>query len=106
MLAVIRVLAVLAGLSALGTVAFIVALVRGGHAGELFSSGPLGVVTGILVFGYGFIYYVVGILLLRSPAASVPQLVLASVVFGVPLAVLLTSPSGFDRPADDLHRHG
>ena len=114
----IRIVAVLAAVSVLGTVWFIAAFATAGGLGALFASGPLGALTiagwavalvtgpvtavqlwryresgrraGIILFGYGVGYYLVGLLALRSPEASVLQIVIAVAVFALPLMVLLS----------------
>jgi hypothetical protein len=113
----IRIAAVLAAVSVLGTVWIVAALAAGGDLRALLTSGLLGGLTivgwvitlvvgpvaavqlwrfrqsgrraGIILFGYGLAYYVVGLLALRSPEASTWQIFAAAVVFGLPLALLL-----------------
>ena len=114
----IRTVAVLAGLSVLGTVWFVAVLATRGGLRALLTSGLLGGLTivgwvitflvgpvaavqlwrfrdsgrraAIILFGYGLVYYVVGLLALRSPDASVWQILTAALMFALPLVVLLT----------------
>lgn len=46
--------------------------------------------AGIVLFGFGLAYYVVGLIALRAPDASVAQIVVAATIFAVPLLVLLS----------------
>jgi hypothetical protein len=113
----IRIVAVLAAVSALGTVWLVAAFAAAGGLRALLASGMLGVLTivgwvialvagpvaavqlwrfrpsgrraGILLFGYGLAYYLVGLLALRSPEASIRQIFTAAMMFGFPLVVLL-----------------
>ena len=114
----IRIVAALAGASVLGTVWFVAAFAVAGGLRALVASGLLGWLTilgwgvalvmgpvatvqlwrfrdsgrraGIILFGYGLGYYVVGLLALRSPEASAWQILAAATIFALPLAVLLT----------------
>ena len=114
----IRIVAILAGLSVLGTVWFVAVFAAAGGLRALLTSGLLGALTitgwviavvvgpvaavqlwrfqdsgrraGIVLFGYGLAYYVVGLLVLRSPEASVWQILAAAGMFALPLVVLLT----------------
>jgi hypothetical protein len=113
----IRIVAVLAAVSVLGTVWFVAAFAAAGGLRGLLTSGMLGVLTivgwvitliagpvaavqlwrfrqsgrraGIILFGYGLAYYLVGLLALRSPEASIWQIFAAALMFGFPLVVLL-----------------
>jgi hypothetical protein len=113
----IRIVAVLAGISFLATVWFVAAFVGAGGLRRLLTSGLLGGMTcigwvialvagpvaavqlwrfrptgrraGIVLFGYGFAYYLVGLLALRSPEAPIGQIVGATTVFALPLVILL-----------------
>jgi hypothetical protein len=113
----IRTIAVLAAVSVLGTVWFVVAFAAAGGLRGLLTSGLLGGLTivgwvialvagpvatvqlwrlrqsgrraGILLFGYGLAYYLVGLLALRSPEASTRQIFAAATMFALPLGVLL-----------------
>jgi hypothetical protein len=113
----IRVVAVLAAVSVLGTVWFVAAFAATGGLRALVTSGLLGALTivgwvialvvgpvaavqlwrfrpggrsaGIILFGYGLAYYLVGLLALRSPEASTRQVLAAATVFAFPLVVLL-----------------
>jgi len=114
---IVRVLAVLAALSVVTTLWFVASFVRAGGLRALLMSGLLGVLTlvgwiitlvigpvaavhlwklresgrraGLLLFGYGLMYYVLGLLALRAPEASVWQIVAATTMFAVPFVVLL-----------------
>lgn len=113
----IRLVAVLAAVSVLGTVWFVAAFAAAGGIRGLLASGLLGSLTivgwaialiagpiatvqlwrfrqsgrraGIVLFGYGLAYYLVGLVALRSPEASTGQIVAAAAMFAVPLVVLL-----------------
>jgi hypothetical protein len=113
----IRIVAVLAAVSVLGTVWFIAAFAAAGGFRALPSTGALGVLTavgwvitlvagpvtviqlwrfrnsgrraGIVLFGFGLAYYLVGLLALRSPQASTSQILGAATMFALPLIVLL-----------------
>ena len=114
----IRLVAILAAVSVLGTIWFIAAFAAQGGLSALFASGLLGILTvvgwavtllmgpvtaiqlwryresgrrcGIVLFGYGLGYYLVGLVALRSREASVPQILFVTVTFALPLAVLLS----------------
>jgi hypothetical protein len=114
----IRIVAVLAAVSVLGTLWFVVAFAAAGGLGPLLSSGLLGGLTivgwvialvvgpvaavqlwrfresgrraGIILFGFGLLYYAVGLFALRAPEASVGQIVAAATMFAVPLVVLIS----------------
>jgi hypothetical protein len=45
--------------------------------------------AGIILFGYGLAYYLVGLVALRSPEASTRQIVAAATMFALPVVVLL-----------------
>ena len=113
----IRVVAVVAAVSVLGTVWFVAAFAASGGLRTLLTSRLLGGLTivgwvialavgpgaafqlwrlrqsgrraGIILFGYGFAYYAVGLLGLRSPEASTWPIVAAATMYAVPLVVLL-----------------
>ena len=112
----IRFVAVLAAVDVLGTVWFVAVLAAAGGLRALLSAGLLGGLTivgwaialvgpvaavqlwrfrqsgrraGIILFGYGLAYYLVGLLALRSPEASIRQLFAAAATFALPLVVLL-----------------
>jgi hypothetical protein len=113
----IRLVAVLAAVSVLGTVWFVAAFAAAGGLRALVSAGFLGGLTivgwaialvvgpvaavqlwrfrqsgrraGIILFGSGLAYYLVGLLALRSPEASIWQIFSAAIMFAVPLVVLL-----------------
>jgi hypothetical protein len=117
MLVLIRIVAVLAAVSALGTVWFVAGFAASGGLRPLLTSGLLGILTiigwvialgvgpvasvqlwrfrqsgrraGIVLFGYGVAYYVIGLFALRAPEASAWQILAAAAMFAVPLAVLL-----------------
>jgi hypothetical protein len=113
----VRMLAVFAAVSAFATVWFIATFADAGGLLPLLTSGLLGALTivgwvvtlvagpvaavqlwrfrqsgrlaGIILFGYGLGYYLVGLLALRSPDASIGPLFAATMIFGFPVAVLL-----------------
>ena len=113
----IRLVAVLAAVSVLGTVSFVAVFAAAGGLRALVSAGLLGGLTivgwaialvagpvaavqlwrfrqsgrraGILLFGYGLAYHLVGLLALRSPEASIWQIFAAATMFALPLVVLL-----------------
>jgi hypothetical protein len=114
----IRIVAVFAAVSVLGTLWFVAAFAAAGGLRALLTSGVLGGLTivgwvlalvvgpvaavqlwrlrdsgrraGIILFGYGLAYYVVGLLALRAPGASAWEIVGAAAVFALPLVVLLS----------------
>lgn len=117
----IRAIAVLAAVSVAGTILFIAVFVAAGGFRGLTSSllgvatlvgwlvtlvcGPIAAVqlwrlrrsgrtAGIVMFGYGLAYYILGLLWLRTADAAVPQIVAAAAVFGTPLAILLLPRAG------------
>ena len=118
----IRIVAVLAAVSVLGTVWFVAAFAAAGGLRALLASGMLGALTivgwvialfagpvaavqlwrfrqsgrraGIILFGYGLAYYLVGLLALRAPEASIGQILAAALMFGFPLVVLLLPNAG------------
>lgn len=114
----IRIVSGLAAVSVVGTLWFVAAFASRGGLGALLLSGLLGGLTfvgwlitlvvgpvaaiqlwrfresgrraGIVLFGFGFVYYVVGLLVLRAPGASIVQIVAAAAVFAVPVLLLLS----------------
>lgn len=117
MRSLVRIVAIIAGLSVVGTVWFVATFAARGGLGALVTSGMLGVLTlvgwvvtlligpvatvqlwrlrdsgrraGIVLFGYGLAYYLVGLFVLRSAEASVSGIVVAALSFALPLIVLL-----------------
>ena len=113
----IRLVAVLAAVSVLGTVWFVAVFAAAGGLRALASAGLLGGLTivgwaialvagpvaavqlwrfrqcgrraGIILFGSGLAYYLVGLVALRSPEASIWQIFAAATMFALPLVVLL-----------------
>jgi hypothetical protein len=113
----IRIVAVLAAVSVLGTVWIVAAFAATGGLRALVTSGLLGGLTivgwvialvvgpvaavqlwrfrqsgrraGIVLFGSGVAYYLVGLLASQSPDASTRQIVAAATMFALPLVVLL-----------------
>ena len=113
----IRLVAVLAALSVAGTVWFVVGFAMAGGLRALLATGALGGLTivgwlitlvagpvaamqlwrfrpigrraGIVLFGYGIAYYVIGLLALRSPESSAWQICVRATIYALPLAVLL-----------------
>lgn len=114
----IRIVAVLAAVSVLGTLWFVAAFAAAGGLRALLTSGLLGGLTivgwvlalvvgpvaavqlwrlrdsgrraGIILFGYGLGYYVAGLLAFRAPEASAWQILGAAAMFALPLVVLLS----------------
>lgn len=114
----IRLVALVAAWSVLGTVWFIVIFAGRGGVSFAFLQRPLGVLTvvgwlitlgagpvaavqlwrlrasgrvpGLLLFGYGFAFYAVGLVWLRAPEASVPMILLGMATFALPIGVLLS----------------
>jgi hypothetical protein len=129
MLLLIRIVAICAAVSVLGTLWFVAVFSARGGLSALFASGLLGVLTifgwtvslvmgpitaiqlwrlresgrraGIVLFGYGLGYYLVGLVVLRSPEASVPQIVFALALFALPLLVLLSPRTRLRLSADN-----
>lgn len=113
----VRMISLLAGLSVLLTIWFVAAFAAAGGLEPLLATGWIGSLTfggwaitlvagplaavqlwrfresgrraGIVLFGSGFMYYTAGLLGLRSPEASVWQIVGAAATFALPLIVLL-----------------
>jgi hypothetical protein len=114
----VRLVAVLAAASVVLTLFFIPGFASAGGLRALVTSGALGVLTivgwvitlvmgpiaavqlwrfretgrraGIIMFGYGLAYYLIGALGLRSSEASIGQIVIAATIFALPLIVLLS----------------
>ena len=114
----IRVVAVLAAASVLMTVWFVAAFAARAGMGPLLRSGILGGLTllgwvvtlvsgpiaavqlwrfresgrraGIILFGFGLAYYLVGLVAVRGPGASIRQIMAAAMMFSLPLLVLLS----------------
>jgi hypothetical protein len=77
-------------LGGLTIVGWLIALVAGPVATvQLWRFRQSGRHAGIVLFGSGLAYYLVGLLALRSPEASTRQIVAAAAMFALPLAVLL-----------------
>lgn len=121
MRALIKTIAVFVAVSVLATMWFIVAITANGSLPSLFDAGALGVLTlagwavslvagpiaavqlwrlrksgrtaGLIFFGSGLAYYVLGVLWLRAPEASIKMIVVAILVFAVPFAILLSPPA-------------
>ena len=119
----VRAVAVLAALSFSATLAFIALSARTGGLTALLSKGAFGAATafgwgialtagpltaielwrfresgrraGLILFGSGLLYYVIGIFAWRSPAAPLAPIVVASVVYGMPVVFLLLSAGWF-----------
>jgi hypothetical protein len=76
-------------LGGLTIVGWVIALVVGPVATvQLWRLRQSGRRAGIILFGYGLAYYLVGLLALRSPEASTRQIFAAATMFAVPLVVL------------------
>ena len=112
----IRTVAVLAGLSALGMLWAMAGVAGAGEIRTVAASGVFGWLTllgwviaiaagpialvqlwrfresgrraAIVLFAYGLAYYVAGLYVLRSPGPSGSQMLIAAASFAVPLAVL------------------
>ena len=115
---VVRIVAVLAGVSVVGTIGLIALFASRGNVLSLLSAGWLGALTfagwvvtliagpiaaiqiwrlresgrlaGLVLFGAGLAYYVVGGFLLRSAEASAVQIAAAASMYALPVAVLLS----------------
>ena len=113
----IRIVAAFAAVSVLGTAWIVAAFAAAGGLRALPSSGLLGGLTivgwvialvvgpvaavqlwrfrqsgrraGIILFGFGLAYYLLGLLALRSPEASTGQIFAAATMYALPLLVLL-----------------
>jgi hypothetical protein len=113
----IRIVAVVSAVSVIGTVAFVADFAAAGGLRGLPASGLLGGMTilgwvitlvagpaaavslwklrrrgrraGIILFGYGLAYYLVGLIALRSSEASTRQIVTAAMIFALPLVILV-----------------
>jgi hypothetical protein len=116
----LRIVAVLAALSVLFTVWFIASFAAAGGIRSLVASGLLGILTlvgwvvsltagpfaavqlwrckeagrraGMILFGYGLGYYVIGLFILRQPSAQVGQIIAAATIYATPL-ILLAMPA-------------
>lgn len=127
----IRTTAVLAAVSVLATLWFISAFVAQGGLAQWLRSGALGAMTivgwvitlvvgpvatvqlwrfrasgrraGIVLFGFGLVYYVVGLTALRAPGAPIAQIVVAAITFAAPLLLLLSRRAAqfFSEPSVD-----
>jgi hypothetical protein len=114
----LRVIAVVAGATVLGTIRFIlgvpgianaiayattsafgaltaigwvISLIAGPIAAiQLWRLRQIGRRAGVLVFGYGFIYYVLGMAVFRDPDVAVWPILAAATTFAVPLAILVS----------------
>jgi hypothetical protein len=114
----IRVVALLAAASVLMTMWFVAGFTTRAGMGPLLRSGILGGLTlvgwivtlvygpiaavqlwrfresgrraGIILFGFGLAYYLLGLVELRAPGASITQIVAAATTFSLPLFVLLS----------------
>ena len=76
---------------ALTALGWVVSLVAGPIAAvQLWRLRPDGRRAAIAVFGYGFAYYVLGLLIFRDPAAPLFPILLAVISFGIPLAIVLS----------------
>jgi hypothetical protein len=76
---------------AVTVIGWVVSLVGGPFAAvQLWRLRESGRRAAIVVFGYGFAYYVVGLLVFRDPGVAIAPIVLGAVSFGVPLVILLS----------------
>jgi hypothetical protein len=117
---VLRTIAATAAVSLVFTIWFVMAFAANGGMRPILNAGALGILTvvgwvltlvlapftavqlwrlknsgrvaGIVLFAYGAIYYLAGLLWLRSPEASGAQIVLAAAVYALP-AVILAVPA-------------
>ena len=117
---ILRIVAVLAAFSAVFILWFIASFAAAGGIRSLVGSGLLGILTlfgwvvsltagpfaavqlwrrreggrraGMILFGYGLAYYVIGLLILRQPGAQVGQIIAAATIYATPL-VLLAMPA-------------
>jgi hypothetical protein len=77
-------------LGGLTIVGWVIALVVGPVATvQLWRFRQSGRRAGIVLFGYGLAYYLVGLLALRSPEASTRQIFVAVTMFALPLVLVL-----------------
>jgi hypothetical protein len=123
----VRGVAVLAALSFSATLAFIAGFARGGGAAALVSRGAFGVATiigwaialtagplaavelwrfrergriaGLILFGWGVLYYAAGMVAWRSSAAPLTPILVALAVHAVPFVLLLGLAGWFRHPA-------
>ena len=114
----LRIVALLAAVSVIGTLWFVLAFTGRDALRSLMASGTLGILTilgwvvavlvgpvavvqlwrcresgrraGIVLFGYGLAYYAAGLFVLRRPGASVWQILAAAATNALPLMVLLS----------------
>ena len=121
----IRAVAVLAALSFSVTLAFVAAAMRNGALMEIFSRGAFGAATafewgvtltagplvaielwrfrergrrvGLVLFGSGLLYYVVGLFAWKSLVAPLRPIVLAMAIYAAPVILLLLSAGWFRR---------
>jgi hypothetical protein len=70
---------------------WVVSIVAGPIAAvQLWRLREIGRRAAIVVFGYGFAYYVVGLLIFRDPEAPLFPILLAVASFAIPLAIVLS----------------
>jgi len=82
-------------LGALTLMGWIVTLVCGPIAAvQLWRFRESGRRAGIILFGFGLAYYVVGLVALRGPGASIKHIAAAATMFSLPLLVLLSRSAG------------
>ena len=114
----IRLMAVLAAVSVLGTLWFVAAFAAGVGLGQLLKTGWIGRLTmvgwiialvvgpiaavqlwrfreggrraGIVLFGSGLVYYVVGLVVLRTPHAPIVPIIAAATMYAAPMLLLLS----------------
>lgn len=55
---------------------------------QLWRLRPSGRVAGLIVFGFGLIYYTVGLIWLRAPEALIGDIAVAMLAHAVPVAIL------------------
>ena len=130
---ILRMIAILAALSVVFTVWLIASLAAAGGIRSVAASGLLGILTivgwlvslvtgpfvaiqlwkyresgrraGMILFGYGLAYYVVGLFMRRHPEANVGQIVAAATMYAIPL-VMLAVPTARNACAVDVRGAG
>ena len=112
----LRIVAAIAAVSVIFTIALIVMLVGPRGLRPLLETGPLGIFTlvgwvitlaagpiaavrlwqlrqsgrlaGLVLFGFGILYYVAGLIWLRAPEAQTTQILMAVAGYSVPFIIL------------------
>lgn len=118
---VLKIIAATAAVSVVFTIWLIVMLVGPRGFGPLLNAGMLGVMTllgwavtlvlgpfaafqlwrhresgrvaGLVLFGFGVVYYVVGFFALRAPEADPGQIAAAAIAYALPVVILASPPA-------------